>query len=67
MQNGPEAMFSDWIQTLSLESSMNEIDSGKFLSPSLQRYGLGDLLLKIDRLKQNELKFYRYLSYFGIK
>ena len=51
MQNGPEAMFSDWIQTLSLESSMNEIDSGKFLSPSLQRYGLGDLLLKIDRLK----------------
>jgi hypothetical protein len=50
MQNGPEAMFSDWIQTLSLESSMNEINSGKFLSPSLHRYGLGDQLLKIDPL-----------------
>ena len=50
MQNGPEAMFSDWIQTLSIESSMNEMNSGKFLSPSLHRYGLGDRLLKKDPL-----------------
>jgi hypothetical protein len=50
MQNIPEDIISEWIQTLSLEWSMNEIISGDILFPSLHQCGLGDLLLKIDHM-----------------